>query len=97
MNGPNWLTVFNYALILIVVSAWLGLLISVGWELAERRAQKARESSVDQGRSLTLVAELHRIPVPELGLTMADGGEAVKAADAAPEDKKPVDQKKETE
>jgi len=43
MNGPNWLMMMNYALVLVVVVAWAGLFISVGWELAERRVRKARE------------------------------------------------------
>lgn len=81
MNGPNWLMMMNYTLVLVVVVAWLGLFISVGWELAERRARKARGmSSLDRELSTTL-SESHRILVPELGLTMADGGEAPKASD----------------
>jgi hypothetical protein len=35
-----------------------------------------------------LTAESHRISVPELGLTMADGGEEVKASDHEPDDKR---------
>ena len=88
MNGPNWLMMMNYALGLIVVVAWLGLFISVGWELAERRARRTRESGVDSELSAMLTAESHRFSVPELGLTMADGGEEVKASDHEPDDKR---------
>jgi len=88
MNEPNWLMMMNYALVLVVVVAWLGLFTSVGWELAERRARKTRESSVVSELSAMLTAESHRISVPELGLTMADGGEEVKASDHDPDDQR---------
>jgi len=82
MNGPNWLAMMNYALVLVVAVAWLGLFISIGWELVERRARKAREmGSLDKELSVALCAGPHQIPVPQLGLTMADGGEEVKASD----------------
>jgi len=89
MNGPDWLMMMNYALILIVVLAWGGLLISIGWELAERRARKARElGSADSELSALAKAELYRITIPELGLTMADGGEELKASDHDPDDQR---------
>jgi hypothetical protein len=88
MNEPNWLMMMNYALVLVVVVAWLGLFTSVGWERAERRARKTRESSIASKLSAMLTAESHRISVPELGLTMADGGEEVKASDHEPDDKR---------
>jgi hypothetical protein len=89
MNGPNWLMMMNYALVLVVVLAWLGLFLSVGWELAEKRLRRALEmGSVDSELSAMLTAESHRISVPELGLTMADGGVEVKASDHDSDTKK---------
>ena len=88
MNGPNWIMMMNYALILIVVVAWGGLFVSIGWELAAKRARKAQLGSVGSKLSALLTAEAHHIPVPELGLTMADGGEELKASDHNPDDKK---------
>jgi len=89
MNGPNWLMMMNYALILVVAVAWIGLFTSVGWELVERRARKVREmSSLDKELSAALYAGPHGIRLPELGLTMADGGEEVKASDHDADDKR---------
>ena len=89
MDGSNWVMNMNYALILVVVVAWLGLFISVGWELAERRVRKAREmSSLDEELSGTPLEVSHRIRVPELGLTMADGGEELKTLDHERNDKR---------
>ena len=88
MNGANWVVMMNHALILIVVVAWGGLFISIGWEVAARIARKARElRRVDSELSALLAAEPHRITIPELGLTMADGGEEVKASDHDTDDK----------
>ena len=89
MNGPNWLTIMNYTLVLVVLVAWLGLFISVGWELTEKRVRKWREmSAVNKEASAMLSAELHRMTIPKLGLTMADGGEELKDPNLNRGDKK---------
>jgi hypothetical protein len=93
MNGPNWtywLMMMNFAMALVVVLAGLTVLVAVVWELREGRLRRARWArSADKELSAMLRSESHRIPVPGLGLTMADGGEELEASDNEPWDAKP--------
>ncbi len=93
MNGPDWtywLQMMNLAMVAVVVLAGITVVIPAFWELRERRLRLAgRAHSVDEDASATLDSESHRFPVPELGLTMADGGEELKASDHDPSHKRP--------
>ena len=71
-----WLNVTNAALGLVV----LGAVLIVGFvmfreylRVKEPQAQAA--AGVDTGLAAMIREESHRMIVPELGLTMADGGE----------------------
>jgi hypothetical protein len=81
MSGEDWtfwLMMMNYALGVIVLATFLVLLGAVSWELLAKRAQKARVmGSMDEELKAMLQAESHRMSVPGLGMTMADGGESV--------------------
>ena len=89
MDGTNWVVMMNYSLIAVVVLAWSGLFISIGWELSKRLAVKMREmKGADSALSALLAGESHRMTIPELGLTMADGGEELKASDHDTKEKK---------
>ena len=86
MNGPNWIMLMNYALISIVIAAWGGLLACVGWEVAKKSALKQRGLGSLRSAFSTLT-DAHRIHIPELGMTMADGGEELKPSDSKANDK----------
>lgn len=85
-----WLNVTNIALGVIVVLAVLVIVYGVVWELMIRQRKRHRLHDLDKEMQTMLHGEFaHSLPVPELGLTMADGGEHVK-----PAPKKPADDKK---
>jgi hypothetical protein len=83
VNDPStyWLTFTNVALGLIVLICCVAVAVGVLQELALRRKKEA--SALDRE-----VADLaagytggHAFRIPNLGITMADGGEHVKNAD----------------
>ncbi|HKN23741.1 MAG TPA: hypothetical protein VJX72_02760 [Candidatus Acidoferrum sp.] len=82
-----WLNITNIALGVIVVLAVLLVAYGVVWELANRHKKHA---DVNAEMQTMLHNEFsHSLAVPELGLTMADGGEQVKSPAKKPaEDKK---------
>lgn len=85
-----WLNLTNIALGVVVVLAVLVVAYGVVWELVIRHRKHSGLHDVDQEMQTMLHDEFsHSLPVPELGLTMADGGERVK-----PAPKKPADEKK---
>ncbi|MGB8582114.1 MAG: hypothetical protein WCD47_14935 [Candidatus Sulfotelmatobacter sp.] len=92
MNGPDWtywLQMMNLAMVAVVVLAGITVVIPAFWELGERRRRLARRTlGVDQELRAMLRAEPHRISIPELGLTMADGGEELKTSDHDSTDKR---------
>jgi len=69
-----WLNVTNLALGLVTLLAVLVLVGGIAWELVERR-RKAHQLEGLDAEMLRLVSSPHVLPVPGLGLTMADGGE----------------------
>jgi hypothetical protein len=90
-NNPQtlWLNMTNLALGLVTLLALFVVIGAVGWEFILRR-RRAREMSGIDAELHTMVhtGSPYSLPVPGLGLTMADGGEVVKpAAAATPEDK----------
>jgi hypothetical protein len=85
-----WLNVTNIALGAIVVLAVLVIVYGAVWELMIRQRKRHRLHDLDKQMQTMLHGEFaHSLPVPELGLTMADGGEHV-----TPAPKKPADDKK---
>lgn len=90
MAGENWIFWFNltnFALGIITLLAMLIVIGAVGWDLFGLWVHKARKSDVADVNSVNLArlmsevranwGEPHTLTVPELGLTMADGGEKV--------------------
>lgn len=90
MAGENWTFWFNltnFALGIITLLAILVVVGAVGWDLFGLWVRKARKSDVadigrvNMARLMEQVradwAEPHSLTVPELGLTMADGGEKI--------------------
>lgn len=81
-NNPQtlWLNLTNLALGVVTLLAVLVVVGAVGWEFVVRRRRGHAMSGINEGSPYSL-------PVPGLGLTMADGGEVVKPpAAATPED-----------
>jgi hypothetical protein len=80
-----WLNVTNIALGVVVVLAVLLLAYGIIWELVIRHRKHSRTRNIDAEVQAMLHDEFgHSMAVPELGLTMADGGERVKAEDQRP-------------
>jgi hypothetical protein len=73
-----WLTVTNIVLGLVVLVCCGAVAIGIVQELAERRKKAAAASKLDR-EVADLVAAYggHAFQVPGLGVTMADGGEAL--------------------
>lgn len=78
MNDPStyWLGVMNIVLGLVVLICCGALGVGVFQEIVARRRKRAADAGLDREVS-DLVASYdgHSFDVPELGLTMADGGE----------------------
>ena len=78
MNDPStyWLSVMNIVLGLVVLICCGALGVGVFQEIVARRRKRAADAGLDREVS-DLVASYdgHSFDVPELGLTMADGGE----------------------
>ena len=80
VNGENdwtfWLNVTNAALGLVVLGAILIVFLAMFREFLRAKAPQPRAATgIDQELAAMLREESHRMLVPELGLTMADGGE----------------------
>jgi hypothetical protein len=81
MNDPStyWLTVTNVALGAVVLVCCVAVVVGIVQEFVARR-KKARAMSALDREVTDLVASYqdgHTFHVPSLGVTMADGGEAV--------------------
>ena len=75
MNDPStyWLNVMNIALGVVVLLCCLAVGYGVMQEVVARRKRRAALAGIDRE-----VADLmHTFHSPELGLTMADGGEPI--------------------
>lgn len=92
MSDPSayWLNVMNAALGIVVVACCLIVAYGVVQELAARRRKRAVAAGLDREVSdLVAAYDGHAFHSPELGLTMADGGEPInKEAAARPEREK---------
>jgi hypothetical protein len=78
-NWTMWLNITNFALGIVTLIALLLVFLAVGWDLLLRkvRAPKPNWSNVDADLRAMIHAGSHTLSVPELGLTMADGGERI--------------------
>jgi hypothetical protein len=89
-NNPQtlWLNLTNLALGVVTLLAVLVVVGAVGWEFVLRRRRMRAMSGVDtEKHSMLHAGSPYSLPVPGLGLTMADGGDVMKPpAAAAPED-----------
>ncbi len=78
MNDPStyWLSVMNVVLGLVVLICCGALGVGVFQEIVSRRRKRVAATALDREVS-DLVASFdgHAFDVPQLGLTMADGGE----------------------
>jgi hypothetical protein len=79
MNDPStyWLTITNIALGVVTLTCIGAVAIGIVQELAARAKKKAALSKLDR-EVADLVASYsdgHAFDTPELGITMADGGE----------------------
>jgi hypothetical protein len=85
-----WLNLTNIALGIVVVLALLLVAYGVVWEVMIRRKKQAGLRDMDAEMQSMLNKEFsHTLTVPELGVTMADGGEHVKpASPKQPKEKK---------
>lgn len=81
MNDPStyWLTITNVGLGVVTLICCLAVAFGVVQELAARRKKKAALSALDQEVSglAASYGDGHAFGIPQLGLTMADGGEPV--------------------
>lgn len=92
MGGENWtmwLNITNFALGAVTLVALLLVFFAVGWDLLVRKvhAPKPDWSAVDSELRAMLHGS-HSLSVPELGLTMADGGERIEPTQPDTTDKK---------
>lgn len=89
-NWTMWLNITNFALGIVTLIALLLVFFAVGWDLLLRRvhAPKPDWSKVDADLRAMLHAGSHSLSVPELGLTMADGGERMESSKTDNADKK---------
>ncbi len=77
-----WLMMTNLALAAVVLVSALIVFVAVMREFFAGKARQARQmSAMDEELSAMLREESHRIHVPELGWTMADGGEELDPVD----------------
>lgn len=83
MNDPStyWLTFTNVALGLVVLICCIAVASGVLRELALRRKKRAPELDRELADLAAAYTGSHAFRIPNLGVTMADGGEEVKNPD----------------
>ena len=90
MPGENWtfwLNMTNLALGIVTALAVLVVIGAVGWELSARVLRKTRETDKLHAEMWAMLHGAQTFSVPELGLTMADGGEVVQPSETGPSDR----------
>jgi len=92
MAGENctmWLNITNFGLGIVTLIALLVVFFAVGWDLLVRKV--GRTPAVDlrniDADLKALLQGSHSLSVPELGLTMADGGEPIEPSTCKPSKK----------
>jgi len=88
-NWTMWLNITNFALGIVTLIALLVVFFAVGWDLLVRKV--GRTPTVDlrniDADLKALLHGSHSLSVPELGLTMADGGEPLEPSTCKPSKK----------
>jgi hypothetical protein len=82
-NWTMWLNITNFALGIVTLIALLVVFFAVGWELLVRKVGRAPQVDlryINADLKSLLQGGSHSFSIPELGLTMADGGERVDPA-----------------
>lgn len=83
-----WLNLTNLALGVVTLLALFVVVGAVGWEFVLRRRRVRAMSGIDaELHTMVHAGSPYSLPVPGLGLTMADGGEVVKPPAAATPEK----------
>ena len=79
MNDPStyWLTFTNIALGVVVLICCVAAAIGVFQEIAAARRKRVSASAIDRDLA-ELYAGGHAFNLPNLGVTMADGGEKLR-------------------
>ena len=96
MAGENWtfwLNMTNFALGMITVLALIVVFAAVSWDLLVRQVHTARNrTGLDlnalDGELRAMLQGSHSMFEPELGLTMADGGEKIEPSKSSASDEK---------
>jgi hypothetical protein len=83
-----WLSLTNIGLGIAVLLAMLAVGYGLVWEFVLKR-KRARDLAMSLSERQARVQEelAHHLPIPELGWTMADGGEPVKSTSPQPAEK----------
>ncbi len=80
-NWTMWLNLTNYALGLVTLIALLVVFFAVGWDVVAAKLSHVKKAvdlgNIDAELQSLLHGGSHTLSVPELGLTMADGGERI--------------------
>lgn len=87
-NWTMWLNIINFALGLVTLIALAVVFVAVGWDLLVRKTGRSPSvdfNNIDAELKALLHGGSHSLTVPELGLTMADGGERI---DSQPQSQK---------
>ncbi len=91
-NWTMWLNITNLVLGIVTVAALLIVFFAVGWDLLAKKFGHAQTASVlgniDGELRALLNGGTHSFRVPELGLTMADGGEKIELSEDGKSPKK---------
>jgi hypothetical protein len=88
-NWVFWLNFTNIALGVVVLVAVLLVAYGLVWEFFSRHKKTRGLANLDDEVKALLQNDFaHSLPVPELGLTMADGGDPAKPSPKKPEEKK---------
>ena len=83
-----WLMMTNFGLALVVFGAIVTVVGGIVYEFLAASARKAREMRGVGNELAAMLGGSHSKLVPDLGLTMADGGEEIGASHHEPRDKK---------
>lgn len=90
-NWTMWLNITNFGLGIVTLVALLVVFFAVGWDLLVRKVGTA-SARVDlrniDADLRALLQGSHSLAVPELGLTMADGGERIEPSKSETSNKK---------
>jgi hypothetical protein len=85
-NWTMWLNITNLGLGIVTLIALLVVFFAVGWDLLVRKVSRTPDLDLRHidADLKALLQGSHSFSVPELGLTMADGGERIGASKDKP-------------